>query len=259
MQGLYAVYRKELGHYFVSPVAYVVVGVFTFICAIVFNNILSQAVLQSVQMQMRGMSSPADMPGAVVEQYLMFMATIVLFVTPVLTMGVYSEERKRGTMELLMTSPVTEVEIVLGKFFASFTMFVGMLLPSVVPVIFMYFCSEPRMQIRIILSGYLGALLLGGALLALGTFISSLTESQIISAVLTFAVFLFVWIIDALIPSGSSAALTSTMQYLSVISHLQDFVRGVIDTSGLIYYVSFIAFFVFLTVRSVDSLRWRRA
>jgi ABC-2 type transport system permease protein len=259
MQGLYAVYRKELGHYFVSPVAYAVVGVFTFICSLVFNNILSQAVLSAAQMQMQGMSSPTDIPSAVVEQYVFFAATMLLFLTPMLTMSVYAEERKRGTMELLMTSPITEFQIVAGKFCAAFTILVGLILPSVLPVVFMYFTSDPRMPVRIILSGYLGLFLLGACLMALGTFISSLTESQIIAAVLTFAVFLLVWIIDALVPSGSSAALTSTMGYFSVIRHLQDFVRGVIDTSGLIYYVSFIGFFVFLTVRSVDSMRWRRA
>lgn len=259
MQGLLAVYRKDLGHFFVSPIAYAVVGVFIFFCSVVFDNTVAQAVLQSAQMQMQGMASPADLPGAVVEQYLMFIATMLLFVTPMLTMGVYSEERKRGTMELLMTSPVTELQIVMGKFLATFTMFLGMLLPTVVPVIFLYFCSDPHMPVRMILSGYLGVLLLGACLIALGTFLSSLTESQIIAAVLTFAAFLMVWIIDALIPSGSSAAVSTTMGYLSVIRHLQDFVRGVIDTSGLIYYVTFIGFFVFLTVRSVDSMRWRRA
>jgi ABC-2 type transport system permease protein len=257
MQGLYAIYRKELGHYFVSPVAYVVVGVFIGFCALVFNFSVTQAVYQAAQSQMQGMGGPMDLPGEVLQGYFMFLATMLLFVTPMLTMGIYAEERKRGTMELLMTSPVTELQIVLGKFFGACTMFATMLLPTVVPVIFLYFCSDPRFPVKIILAGYLGAVLVGGSLLALGTFISSLTENQIIAAVLTFAVFLIIWIVDILgSPSGSSATI---LGYFSVVRHFQDFARGVIDTSSLIYFGSLIVFFVFLTVRSVDSMRWRRA
>ena len=259
MQGLYAVYRKELSHYFVSPVAYVVVGVFVGFCALVFNYSVGAAVQQSMQAQMQGMSSPMDLPGEVLQGYFMFLATMLLFVTPMLTMGVYAEERKRGTMELLMTSPVTEVQIVLGKFLGAFSMFLTMLLPTLVPVIFLYFTSDPHFPVKLVAADYLGAALMGGALLALGTFISSLTENQLIAAVLTFGVFLIIWIIDIIIPSGSSATVTTVMGYFSVVRHFQDFDRGVIDTSGLIYFASLIAFFVFLTVRSVDSMRWRRA
>jgi ABC-2 type transport system permease protein len=257
MQGLYAVYRKELGHYFVSPVAYVVVGIFVLFCAFVFNYDVQAAVLQSTQAQMQGMGGPMDLSGEVMQGFFMFLATMLLFVTPMLTMGIYAEERKRGTMELLMTSPITEIQIVFGKYFAAFTMFISMLIPTLVPVLFLYFTSDPRLPARIILAGYLGALLVGGSLLALGTFISSLTENQLIAAVLTFAVFLIIWIIDIIgSPTGNSA---TVLGYFSIVRHFQDFARGVIDTSSLIYFGSLIVFFVFLTVRSVDSMRWRRA
>jgi len=257
MQGLYAVYRKELGHYFVSPVAYVVVGIFVLFCAFVFNYDVQAAVLQSTQAQMQGMGGPMDLSGEVMQGFFMFLATMLLFVTPMLTMGIYAEERKRGTMELLMTSPITEIQIVFGKYFAAFTMFISMLIPTLVPVLFLYFTSDPRLPARIILAGYLGALLVGGSLLALGTFISSLTENQLIAAVLTFAVFLIIWIIDIIgSPTGNSATVRG---YFSIVRHFQDFARGVIDTSSLIYFGSLIVFFVFLTVRSVDSMRWRRA
>jgi gliding motility-associated transport system permease protein len=184
-------------------------------------------------------------------------STLILFVTPMLTMGVYAEERKRGTMELLMTSPVTETQIALGKFFAALTLFFTMFLPTAIEVVFLYFTSDPHPSIKIILVGYLGAILLGGCLLALGTFISSLTENQLIAAVITFAAFLIVWIIDQVGPSTGNVA--SVLQYLSVIRHYEDFARGVIDTSTVIYYLSFIVLFIFLTIRSVDSIRWRRA
>jgi ABC-2 type transport system permease protein len=185
------------------------------------------------------------------------LSTLVLFFTPILTMSVYAEERKRGTMELLMTSPVTETQIVLGKFLASLTLFALMLLPTASYLIFMCLRSDPMPPWRLPLAGYAGVLLLGGSLLALGTFISSLTENQLIAAVLTFAAFLFVWVLD--IGSNADGGIGSVVGYLSVIRHYEDFTRGVIDTSGLIYYFSFIVLFIFLTVRSIDSMRWRRA
>jgi ABC-2 type transport system permease protein len=258
MQGLYAVYRKEMGHYFVSPVAYVVVGVFLLLCALFFNYFVSAVVMQAAQSQMQGMSSPIDMPGEVMTAFFGLLSTLILFVTPMLTMGVYAEERKRGTMELLMTSPITEVQIVLGKFFAALTLFAAMLLPTIAAVIFLYVCSDPHLSIRVVLAGYLGVILLGGSLLALGTFVSSLTENQLIAVVLAFAASLGVWVID-LVVSNATGAVASVLQYLSVIHHYEDFTHGVIDTTALIYYISFILFFVFLTVRSVDSMRWRRA
>ena len=261
MKSLYAIYRKEMGHYFVSPVAYVVVGVFLALSAFFFNYFLSAVMAQALQMQMQememGMHPNIDVTMEVMRAFFGLLSTLVLFLTPMLTMGVFSEERKRGTMELLMTSPVTEGQIVLGKFLASLTLFAIMLLPTAGYLVFTYVRSEPVPPWRMLIAGYLGIMLLGGCLLALGSFISSLTENQLIAAVLTFAAFLVVWVIDLGRNAGGGAG--DVLQYLSVIRHYDDFTRGVIDTSSLIYYLSFITFFVFLTVRAVDSMRWRRA
>jgi ABC-2 type transport system permease protein len=261
MQSFYAVYRKEMGHYFVSPIAYIFIGLFLFLSAYFFNYFLTVMIQQSFSMEMQGMRfgmpPEIDVPGQVMRGFFGLLSTLVLFFTPILTMGVYAEERKRGTMELLMTSPVTETQIVLGKFFASLTLFVLMLLPTASYLIFMCLRSDPMPPWRMLLAGYAGVLLLGGSLLALGTFISSLTENQLIAAVLTFAAFLFVWVLD--LGSNADGGIGAVVQYLSVIRHYDDFTRGVIDTSALIYYFSFIALFIFLTVRSIDSMRWRRA
>jgi ABC-2 type transport system permease protein len=182
---------------------------------------------------------------------------LMLLLIPILTMGVYAEERKRGTMELLMTSPVRDIELVLGKFLASVTLLGLMLLPTVFYQVFMYLHSDPMPPWRVLLAGYLGAVLLGGSLMALGSFISSLTENQLIAAVLTFAAFLVVWLLD--IGHSVGGGWGTVFSYLSVIRNYEDFTRGVIDTSSLIYYGSFMFLFVFLTVRTVDSMRWRRA
>lgn len=253
MRSLYAVYRKEMGHYFVSPVAYVVVSLFLFLSAFFFNLYLRDVVQQSF-----GMPPEFDAPSQMFRAFLGLLALLALFFMPMVTMGLFAEERKRGTMELLMTSPIREVDIVLGKFLASLSLFAVMLLPTATYVVFVWRHTDPAPPMRVVFCGYLGILLFGGCLLALGSFLSSLTENQIIAAALTFGAFLLLWAIDFGTRNAESA-LGQTVQYLSVINHYEDFTRGIIDTSGVVYYASFIAFFIFLSVRSIDSLRWRRA
>jgi ABC-2 type transport system permease protein len=258
MQGLYAIYRKELSHYFVSPVAYIVVAVFLLLAGFFFYLYVGGAMQQSIEMAMQGMPSDMDLPAEVMRAFFGLLSTLVLFLAPMLTMGVYAEERKRGTMELLMTSPVTETQIVLGKYLASLTLFVAMLLPTAAYVAYMCFHSDPRPPWSLMLAGYLGVLLLGGSLLAIGSFISSLTESQLIAFALSFGASLGLWVIDFAV-RGADSTFGQILQYLSVIRHYDDFTRGIIDTSALVYYVSLPVLFIFLTVRSIDSMRWRRA
>jgi gliding motility-associated transport system permease protein len=261
MPSLYAVYRKELGHYFASPIAYIFIGLFLILSAFFFNVFLNFYIQQSFQAQMQsmryGMPPEMDVPVLVMRQFFGVVSTLVLFFTPILTMGSYAEERKRGTMELLMTSPLTEFQIVLGKFLASLTLFAIMLLPTATYLTYMFLHSEPAPPWKMMLAGYAGVLLLGAALLSLGSFISSLTENQLIAAVLTFAAFLILWVLD--LGRSAESGLAELFSYLSVVRHYDDFTRGVIDTTSLIYYLSFTFLFVFLTVRSVDSMRWRRA
>ena len=250
MRSLYAVYRKEMGHYFVSPVAYTVLSLFFILTAFFFNLYLRDVVEQSF--------GEFDAPSQIFRAFLGLLALLILFFMPMITMGLFAEERKRGTMELLMTSPIREIDIVLGKFFASLTLFAVMLAPTALYILYTWLHTDPRAPLRVVAAGYLGVLLFGGCLLALGSFISSLTENQIVAAALTFGAFLLLWAMDF----GSRSAATAvgqTVQYLSVINHYEDFTRGIIDTSGLVYYLSFMIFFIFLTVRSIDSLRWRRA
>jgi ABC-2 type transport system permease protein len=258
MRSVYAVYRKEMGHYFVSPVAYVVVAVFLIVAGFFFRLYTGLAVQQSMEMTMEGMGSNMDVPTEVLTAFFSLISTLILFLAPMLTMGVFAEERKRGTMELLMTSPITDFQIVLGKFLASLTLFAIMLLPTFFYVAYMCLHSEPRLPWPMVLSGYLGAMLLGASLLAIGSFISSLTESQLIAVVLSFGAILILWVLDFAV-RGSESAAGQVLQYVSVIHHYDDFTRGIIDTSNLIYYLSVPILFIFFTVRSVDSIRWRRA
>ncbi|HEV2488476.1 MAG TPA: ABC transporter permease [Candidatus Acidoferrales bacterium] len=262
MRGLYAIYRKEMSHYFVSPIAYIVVPIFLVLSAAFFNYILGgvmqEAMEQMFQSMQGGMPQNFDVPGVVLRAFLGIEGSIILFLSPLLAMGVYSEERKRGTMELLLTSPITEWQIVFGKFLASLSLLILMLLPTVINVIFMFAHSDPVPPWRLVAGGYLGVLLLGGALLAIGSFLSSLTENQIVSGVLILGISLLFWVMDIFAGQGTGAV-SQALQYLSMSHHYDSFARGVIDTTGLVFFVSWIFLGIFLTERTVESMRWRRA
>jgi ABC-2 type transport system permease protein len=157
-----------------------------------------------------------------------------------------------------MTSPISEFQIVMGKFLASLTLFVVMLAPTLIYHSVMARYSEPAMPWKIMWSGYLGIFLLGAGLLALGSFISSLTENQIVAGVVTFVIFLLLWILDFGV-RGASTPLGEILKYLSILQHYDSFAQGVIDTSSVIFYLSVVALGLFLTLRNLDSMRWRRA
>jgi ABC-2 type transport system permease protein len=239
-----------------------VIGFFLLITGYFFSNILSfimqQAMMAAMQSQQGQAPPDIDVPSLVIRNFTGIVSTIVLFMIPMLTMGVYAEERKRGTMEMLMTSPITELQIVLGKYLASLALFLVMLLPTMIYHLVMARYSDPALPWKVLLSGYLGIFLLGAVLLAIGGFISSLTESQIVAGVVTFVVFLLLWVID-FGARGSTTWWGETLQYMSVLRHFEDFTRGVIDTTGLVFYLSMIALGLFLTLRTLDSMRWRRA
>ena len=261
MKGFLAIYRRELGGYFVSPIAYIVTGFFLFLTGYYFSDLLSKVIEYSMRMQMQSqMGAPPsiDAPALLIRNFTGFSTTILLFLIPMLTMGVYAEERKRGTMEMLMTSPLTEFQIVFGKFMASLTMFVAMLAPTLFYHFVMSSYSDPALPWRILWTGYLGIFLLGASLLALGTFISSLTESQIVAGIVTFVIFLMLWLIDYG-GRGAGTTVSEVMKYLSILQHHESFAQGVIDTSSIIFYLSVVAIGLFLTLRNLDSMRWRRA
>jgi ABC-2 type transport system permease protein len=179
---------------------------------------------------------------------------IFLFVLPLVTMRTYSEEKRSGTMELLLTAPVTDLEIILGKFLGAMGLFAAMLAVSLVHIGVLFWKGNP--EPLPVLTTYLGLLLMGGCFISLGLFISSLTRNQIVAGMATFAAFLMLWVINW-IASFVGPTAQAILNYLSITDHLDDFTRGVIDTRHLVYYISFIMFSLFLTARSVDTERWR--
>jgi ABC-2 type transport system permease protein len=264
VRSLWAIYRREMQHYFVSPIAYVVGGVILGVAGFFFNGILSFMLREAMQMgfqaaQMGGAAPPMNVPGMVVQNFFAVLGSLTLFIVPMLTMGVYAEEKKRGTIELLMTSPLHDWSIVLGKFFATLTVYaLLLLLPTLAYQAFLFHYSDPAPPWKILLAGYVGVLLLAGALISLGEFLSSLTESQIVAAVLTFGVFLILWVLDMATQSTTGGA-GELLKQLSLARRYNDFTMGVMDLASMVYFASFAAFMVFLTLRSLDSMRWRRA
>ena len=255
MTNIFAIARKELRSYFASPIGWVLLGVFVLVYGWFFAQILLFFERQSSQMGAMGMGPQSiNINQQLIRPVLMNVSVILLFVLPLLTMRTYAEEKRTGTIELLLTSPLTDLEIVLGKFLGTMGLVAAMLAMTLPHLLMLYLYSTPEWKPLAL--AYLGFLLMTGCFVAVGLFISSLTRNQIIAAVATFGVFLMLWVIDW---AGSFAGPTARVvyDYLSITSHFDDFTKGVLDTRHLVYYLSFITFGLFLTVRSVDSERWR--
>lgn len=261
MRNFLAVARKELHTLFVSPVAYVVLTIFFLVSGYFFYAILTTIIeglmQQAMQAQQFGMPSPPrDVPSLVMRSFFGVISTVLLFLVPMITMATFADEKRRGTVELLFTSPLTNTQLILGKFTGVLIFFFIMLVPTKLNVLLLYLFSDPPPPLSPLLVGYLGAFLLGGSLLAFGVFVSSLTENQIVAAVGTFGLFLILWVLDAL-AGASSTLVNETLRYLSVLNHYEDFTRGVLDTQHLVFYLSLVGLGLFLTSVSLDSVKWR--
>jgi ABC-2 type transport system permease protein len=253
MSNVLAIAQKELRSYFASPIAYIVIGMFVLLYGYFFVAILAYFVRASMQMGQFGPQS-ANVNQDMLRPLLQNVTVLALFVLPMVTMRTYSEEKRSGTIELLLTSPLTDFEIILGKFIGALALFAIALAITLIHVGLLFIYGKPEW--KPIVTAYLGLLLLGGCFISVGLFISSLTKNQIVAGMMTFGVFLFLWVINW-IGSVGGPSVEAVTSYLSIIDHFDDFSKGVIDTTHLIYYLSFITFGLFLTAKSVDMERWR--
>jgi ABC-2 type transport system permease protein len=253
MRNVLAIAGKEVRSYFTSPIAYIVIGFFALLFGYFFLALLSYFERQSMQMMMQG-GMTMNINQMMIGPLLMNVSVIMLFTLPMVTMRTYAEEKRSGTMELLLTSPVTDWQIILGKFAGAMVLLCAMLAVTVIHTGILFLYGNPEW--KPIVTGYLGMLLMGGCFVALGLFISSVTKNQIVAGMVTFAVFLMFWVINWM---GSFVGPTwqAVLGHMSITDHFDDFAKGVIDTKHLVYYLSFIAFGLFLTAKSVDSERWR--
>ncbi|MBN1561261.1 ABC transporter permease [candidate division KSB1 bacterium] len=259
MRNFLAIYQREVKSYFSSPIAYVVIGLFLILAGIFFYLIISNFMQMCMRVDM--MAQQYRMAPQKMNVNLMAIRPIMhnlslfaLFFLPLVTMRLYSDEKRTGTIELLMTSPVTNLQAILGKFFAAATLYLVMLGGTFLYIIFLFLYGNP--EVGPIFTAYLGLLLLGLCYIAFGVFFSTLTDNQIIAAVSTFVFILFFWAIGW-VSGFVSPSLGETLSSFSLIEHFDDFAKGVLDTKHIVYYISFIFMGLFLSFVSIESTRWR--
>lgn len=254
MRNALIICRKELRSYFVSPIAYVLLVMFALVFGLFFWLFLQRFVFIGQEMMMRGQMYPMNINDELIRPLLSNASVMALFFIPMITMRLFAEEKRSGTIELLVTSPIRDAEIVIGKWLAAVTLYAIMLVFTGLSLLFLFKYGSPDW--KPLLVGYLGLLLQAGALLAIGTFISTLTKNQIIAGAATFAICLILWVIEW--PSEfESATWAKVLSYLSIVTHFESFGRGVLDTKDAIFYATVIFLGLFLTARSMESLRWR--
>jgi gliding motility-associated transport system permease protein len=255
MSNILAITQKELKGYFASPIAYVVIGFYALIYGFFFYSLVLYFDRQSMQMLGLGAGSPpVNVNENMIRPAFLNAMVVFLFVLPMITMRTYSEEKRSGTIELLLTSPLTDFQIIMGKFLGAMSLYVAMLAVTLIHIGLLFMASKPEWIP--ILTTYLGLILMGGCFIAVGLLISSLTKNQIVAVMVTFTVFLMLWVINW-IASFTGPTAQQVLNYLSITDHLDDFTRGIIDTKHVVYYVSFIVFGLFLTARAVDTERWK--
>ncbi len=254
MRNVWTIARRELYSYFVSPVAWVLLTIFAFLSGLFSYIIAASFVRFSLEGQMSGQGGPMNLNEQVIAPLFSNIAVVGLFLIPLISMRLFAEEKRQGTIELLVTSPVHDLEIVLGKWLAAVLMYASLLVVLLLDFSFLFIYGSPDW--KPVATGLLGILLQGACLLSLGTFISTTTRNQIVAGAVGFALALVLWILNWTTSFGNSDTV-QVLNYLSIVSHMDSFSRGVIDTKDLIYYLSMIFLGLFLTTRSLESLRWR--
>lgn len=251
---VWPMFKKELLLYFTSPVAYVVFTIFLLIVGYFFYSIFAFFSMASMQAAMNpAFARDLNVTDGVMRPLFSNVSVILLLLMPIVTMRLFAEERKSGTIELLLTYPVRDGAVLIGKYLAAFALYGVMLAATLLyPAIVLYFA---RLEWGPLLTGYLGLVLLGGTFLAVGLLCSSLTENQIVAAISTFGVLLILWVINW--SADFAGGLTGTiLSHLSIIEHFESFSRGVLDSRDVIYYVNFMILALFLTLRSLEARRW---
>ena len=246
MGAIFANLTREFRAYFFSPLAYVVAALLLLINGVVFWLIVSF------------LNDPRSQVGAPLELFFggtIYFWLILLFIAPVLTMRLLSEERRSGTIEVLMTAPVTEGQVVVGKYLASVLFYVFLWLPTVMYPLLLAYYSE--VDWGPVVAGYLGVLGIGGLFLSIGLFASSLSRSQLVAAVLTFAMLIPLFTFGLLENLFSDEILLRVLSYLNLWQHMDEFSKGIVDTRRLVYYISASVLFLFFSARALEARKWR--
>ena len=252
---VWPMFKKELRLYFTSPVAYAVGTIFLLIAGYFFYSIFAFFTMASMQAMMNpAMARELNVTDSVLRPLFSNLSVILLLIMPLLTMRLIAEERRAGTIELLLTYPIRDGAVLAGKYLAALALYAMMIgLTLAYPAMLAYFA---QLEWGPLLTGYLGLLLMGAAFLAVGLFASSLTENQIVAAVITFGVLLMFWVIGWS-ADYAGGAFGRVLAHLSILEHNESFSRGVLDTKDVIYYLNFTALALFLTLRALETRRWK--
>jgi len=234
---MFAIYKRELRSYFISPIGYIFVAVYLIVSGIIFS--------------MCTLTAGSD---SSVATYFMMMLYVFIIVLPLLTMKLFADEKKARTEQLLLTSPVSLMGMVAAKFFAAYTVFAVTYLISCLDFIALYNYGTPNTAI--LLGSSLALLLVGGACIAIGVFVSSLTENQLIAALSTILIILFFMVTSSLNSYIDSAIVRSVLNWVSIFERFSNFAYGYFDINAIVYYVSISFAFLFLTVRVYEKRRW---
>lgn len=257
MRNVWTIAMREFKVYFTSPIAYIVLAMFAFIFGYFFTTGLAFFLDYSASMAAQGGgmgAPPMNVNQFVIEPSLGNMSIVLLFLAPMITMRLFAEEKRSGTIELLLTSPLKDYHIILGKWLGALLLYGCLLLVAVANISVLFVYSSPDW--KPLLVSLLGLLLMGGTMLAIGTFLSTLTRNQIVAGALTFGVLLLLWVLNW-ISSFESSTVGQLCEYLAISPHFEQFSRGVIELKDLLYYLSAISLGLFLSKRSLESLRWK--
>ena len=254
-----ALVEKEWRHYFGSPIAWVALTMWTLLFGLFYFLVLDRFLeisMQSAQQTEFGGAPKISLNDWVISGVLHNMAVVALFITPMLTMRLFAEEKRHGTMELLSTAPITALQIVLGKFLGALSLYAAMIAAGLLNFALLWTYATVPPERKPVATGALGLLLVGASFIAIGLFLSTLTRNQIVAGTLTFGLLLGFWILGWL-DQPSAGPLTKALAYLGLLTHLEELMKGVLDLKDIVFYLSVTFFGLFLAHQSVESQRWR--
>lgn len=256
MNAMFAIARREIGAYFATPIGWiclcafaVVSGFFFFSMIYLYAEVAAQTVMNPA------MAGQINVNEVIVVPFFSNLAVIALLIVPALTMRLIADDRKQKSVELLLTSPVTSLQIVLGKYLGALG-FAACILATTLPFAW-YLGRYGDPDPGILVANYAGFLLLMGAMMAVGLFASSLTENQIVALVIAFSLNLSVWVFGWLVTGADEGALKTVFEQVSMLTHTEQIGKGLVHASNIVYFLTFIGFFLFAATQRVEALRWR--
>lgn len=254
MTNMWIICRKELRSYFASPIAYAVMALFALIFGFVFFSATRDFVNFAFRSQLNGGGPTMNINEFIIRPLLGFAGTVSLFLIPMISMRLFAEEKRNGTIELLLTSPVKDLSIIVGKWLGAMLLYLFVLGMSLLNIVFLFAWGKPDW--KPVLVAYLGLILQGGCLLAIGALISAMTSNQIVAGGITFFVSLLLYMLSWMTEYDSTTT-SKVLNYVSIVTHMENFSKGILDLKDAVFYVSFIFLALFLTARQMESLRWR--